>query len=185
MLKMHPDLCGRVTFLALLHPSRQDVRQYAEYLREVHATVDAVNARFATASWLPIDLRLADDLPSAIAAYASFDVLMVNPVFDGMNLVAKDAVLVNGTDGVLLLSENAGAHAELGAAALTLYPFDIEQQANALWEALTMPLEERRARHEIGADIVRTNDVQKWLQRQLDDIELITTTRNDIASKMI
>jgi trehalose 6-phosphate synthase len=184
MLELHPELCGRVTFVALLQPSRQDVRQYAEYLREIHATVEAVNARFATSSWLPIDLRLADDLPAAVAAYASFDVLMVNPVFDGMNLVAKEALLVNETDGVLMLSENAGAHAELGASALTLHPFDIEQQANALWDALMMPLEERRARHEIGADIVRTNDVQKWLQRQLDDIDLITTARDDVVSQM-
>jgi trehalose 6-phosphate synthase len=108
-----------------------------------------------------------------IAAYASFDVLMVNPVFDGMNLVAKEALLINESAGVLTLSENAGAHAELGAIALTLHPFDIEQQADALWEGLTMPLEERRARHKIGAEIVRTNDVQKWLQRQLDDIDAL------------
>jgi trehalose 6-phosphate synthase len=173
MLEMHPELCGRVTFLALLQPSRQGVRQYADYLREIHATVETINTRFATSAWLPIDLRLADDLPLTIAAYGSFDVLMVNPVFDGMNLVAKEALLVNESAGVLTLSENAGAHAELGAIALTLHPFDIEQQASALWEALTMPLDERRARQEIGAEIVRTNDVQKWLQRQLDDIDLL------------
>ncbi len=173
MLEEHPEMCGRVTFLALLQPSRQDVRQYADYLREIHATVDAINARFATSSWLPIDLRLGDDLPLTIAAYGSFDVLMVNPVFDGMNLVAKEALLVNESAGVLMLSENAGAHAELGAIALTLHPFDIEQQASALWDGLTMPLEERQARQEIGAEIVRTNDVQKWLQRQLDDIDLL------------
>ena len=180
MLEQHPELCGRVTFLALLQPSRQDVRQYADYLREIHATVDAINARFATSSWLPIDLRLADDLPLTIAAYASFDVLMVNPVFDGMNLVAKEALLVNESAGVLTLSENAGAHAELGAIALTLHPFDIEQQAHALWQGLMMPLEERRARQEIGAEIVRTNDVQKWLQRQLDDID---TLRGSVVHK--
>jgi len=176
MLEEHPESRGRVTFLALLQPSRQDVRQYADYLREIHATVDAVNARFATSSWLPIDLRLGDDLPLTMAAYASFDVLMVNPVFDGMNLVAKEALLVNESAGVLALSENAGAHAELGAIALTLHPFDIEQQAGALWEGLTMPIEERRMRQQIGAEIVRTNAVQKWLQRQLDDIDLLRGT---------
>jgi trehalose 6-phosphate synthase len=173
MLERHPELCGRVAFLALLQPSRQDVPQYAAYLREIHETVDAINARFATPTWTPIDLRLADDLPSAIAAYATFDVLMVNPVFDGMNLVAKEALLLNETGGVLALSENAGAHAELGAVAITLHPFDIEQQADALYEALLMPLAERQARQEMGAAIVRTNDVQKWLQQQLSDIELL------------
>jgi trehalose 6-phosphate synthase len=176
MLERHPELLERVGFLALLQPSRQDVPQYAEYLEEIHATVDAVNRRFATSSWEPVHLRLADDLPAAIAAYSIFDVLMVNPVFDGMNLVAKEALLVNETGGVLALSENAGAHSELGAVALTLHPFDIEQQADALYEALTMPLEERRARHEIGAAIVRTNDVQKWMRRQLSDIELMRSS---------
>ena len=173
MLERHPELLGRVGFLALLQPSRQDVPQYAAYLeRSTRPSTPSTRAS-RRRSWTPIDLRLADDLPAAIAAYATFDVLMVNPVFDGMNLVAKEALLVNETGGVLALSENAGAHAELGAVAITLHPFDIEQQADALYEALTMPLAERQARLEMGAAIVRTNDVQKWLQHQLSDIELL------------
>jgi trehalose 6-phosphate synthase len=171
MLERHPELCGRVTFLALLQPSRQDVRQYVDYLREIHNTVGAVNARFQSARWLPIDMRLIDDLPLAIAAYHDYDVLMVNPIFDGMNLVAKEALLLNERDGVLMLSETAGASDELEAVALTLHPFDIEQQANSLYQALTMPRGERRARREAGAEIVRANNVQKWLQRQLADID--------------
>jgi trehalose 6-phosphate synthase len=171
LLELHPEYSERVGFLALLQPSRQDVPQYAAYLAEIHRVVDAINDRFSTSAWTPIDLRLADDLPSAIAAYTMYDVLMVNPVFDGMNLVAKEALLLNENDGVLALSETAGAHAELGAVAVTLHPFDIEQQADALHTALTMPANERRARLEIGADIVRTNDVQKWLERQLADID--------------
>ncbi len=173
MLERHPELCGRVTFLALLQPSRQDVPLYEAYVRRVHETVAKVNERFGRDGWQPIDLRLQDDLPSAVAAYTMFDVLMVNPVFDGMNLVAKEALLVNETDGVLALSENAGAHDELGAIALTVHPFDIEQQSEALYDALTMEAGERRARREFGAEIVRTNDLQKWLQRQLADIELM------------
>ena len=171
MLERHPELCGRVTFLALLQPSRQDVRQYADYLREIHTTVGSINARFQSARWLPIDMRLIDDLPLAIAAYRDYDVLMVNPVFDGMNLVAKEALLLNERDGVLMLSETAGAFDELEAVALTLHPFDIEQQANTLYQALTMPRRERRARSQAGAEIVRANNVQKWLQRQLADID--------------
>jgi trehalose 6-phosphate synthase len=173
MLERHPELHGRVGFLALLQPSRQDVPQYEQYLRRVHEIVAEVNQRFARGGWQPIDLRLQDDLPSAIAAYTLFDVLMVNPVFDGMNLVAKEAMLANESDGVLVLSENAGAHDELGAIALSVHPFDVEQQANALYDALMMAPSERRTRHEVGADIVRTNDLQKWLQRQLADIELM------------
>lgn len=177
MLELHPELRGRVTFLALLQPSRQDVPQYAEYVERIHEIVREVNGRFGTPEWTPIDLHLRDDFPSAVAGYTMFDVLMVNPVFDGMNLVAKEALLVNEMGGVLMLSENAGAHAELGAVALTLHPFDIEQQATALYEALTMPMAERLERQQIGAEIVRTNSVQKWLQHQLNDIDAIWKAR--------
>jgi trehalose 6-phosphate synthase len=170
LLDEHPELHGRVQFLALLQPSRQDVPQYAAYLRDIHASVEAVNRRFGYSGWEPVDLRLADDIFTAVAAYQMYDVLMVNPVFDGMNLVAKEALLVNETDGVLALSENAGAHAELGGVAVRLHPFDIEQQAAALHECLTMPRAERRVRREVGAEIVRANDAQKWLNRQLADI---------------
>jgi trehalose 6-phosphate synthase len=177
MLEQHPELHERVTFLALLQPSRQDVPQYAAYLEQVHAAADRVNERFGTDDWRPVDLRLGDDLPLAVAAYRLFDVLLVNAVFDGMNLVAKEALVVNDRHGVLALSENTGAHHELGAVAVTLAPFDIEQQADALYEALMMPADERRDRHRAGVDIVRHNDVGKWLDRQLADVEAAQRSR--------
>ncbi|MEY2431940.1 MAG: trehalose 6-phosphate synthase, partial [Acidimicrobiaceae bacterium] len=98
---------------------------------------------------------------------------VVNAVNDGMNLVAKEAVLVNQRDGVLLLSENTGAHEELGAFALTVHPFDIQQQADAMFEALTMPAAERRQRIGAAADAVRANDVERWLSAQRADLEAI------------
>jgi trehalose 6-phosphate synthase len=171
MLEQHPELTEKVTFLALLQPSRQDVPQYAAYLEEIHAAAARVNERFGTDGWLPVDLRLGDNLPLAVAAYRLFDVLMVNAVFDGMNLVAKEAIVVNARDGVLALSENTGAHQELGAVAVTLSPFDIEQQAAGLYEALTMPAADRRLRHVAGRDIVRHNNVKKWLDHQLADVD--------------
>jgi trehalose 6-phosphate synthase len=179
MLEQHPELCGDVTFLALLQPSRQDVPQYAAYLEEIHAAAARVNARFGTAHWQPVDLRLGDNLPLAVAAYRLFDVLVVNAVFDGMNLVAKEAIVVNQADGVLALSENTGAHEELGAMAVTLSPFDIEQQAGALYDALTMPRAERRARHQMGVEIVRHNDVQKWLGHQMRDVDAALRRRHE------
>jgi trehalose 6-phosphate synthase len=97
-------------------------------------------------------------------------VLVVNAVNDGMNLVAKEAVLVNQRDGVLLLSENTGAHEELGPHALTLHPFDVEQQAAAMYEALTMELGSRREMLRAAADVVRSNDVERWLSNQLADL---------------
>jgi trehalose 6-phosphate synthase len=170
LLEDHPELAGRVSFLALLQPSRQDVPEYADYLAEIGATVARVNAAHGRDGWSPVDLRLAEDLAMAVAAYAVCDVLMVNALADGMNLVAKESVVVNTRDGVLALSENTGAHQELGAFAVTLHPFDVQQQADALYEALTMDRGLRRARREAAARVVEENDIGKWLDSQLADL---------------
>ena len=170
LLDDHPDLAGRVSFLALLQPSRQDVPEYADYLAEIGATVARINAAHGGEGWEPVDLRLGDDLALAVAAYSVCDVLMVNALADGMNLVAKESVVVNRRDGVLALSENTGAHQELGAFAVTLYPFDIQQQADALHAALTMDRALRRARREAAARVVEENDINKWLTSQLSDL---------------
>ena len=170
LLQDHPELAERVTFLALLQPSRQDVAEYAAYVERIRTTVDEVNAKHGTGDWQPIELHLEDNLDLAVAAYKQFDVLMVNAIFDGMNLVAKESIVVNERNGVLALSENTGAHDELGAFAVTLHPFDLQQQADALYGALTMPDSERRDRREACARVVRQNDVTKWLQTQLADI---------------
>jgi len=173
LLDQHPELRGQVTFLASLMPSRTDVPEYADYLAQVGAVVAEVNARHHMEGWQPIDMRLQEDMTFAIAAYQLADVLVVNAVNDGMNLVAKEAVLVNSRDGVLLLSENTGAHEELGAQAITVHPFDLQQQADAMYEALTMGAAERKERLAGAADVVRANDVQRWLDSQLDDLEAV------------
>ncbi|MDP9020372.1 MAG: trehalose-6-phosphate synthase [Actinomycetota bacterium] len=170
LLHDHPELSERVTFLALLQPSRQDVEEYADYTERIRRVVADVNLEHGTSDWQPIDLRLEENLDQAVAAYTIFDVLMVNAIFDGMNLVAKEAILVNRNDGVLALSENTGAYEQLEDVAVTLYPFDLQQQAEALYEALTMPTEERRRRREEAAALVRERDVGRWLGDQFDDI---------------
>jgi len=170
LLQDHPQLAERITFLALLQPSRQDVAEYAAYVERIRATVDEVNGKYGTGTWRPVELHLEDNLDLVLAAYKQFDVLMVNAMFDGMNLVAKESIVVNRRNGVLALSENTGAHEELGAFAVTLHPFDLQQQADALYEALTMPPEERRDRRNACVNVVRQNDVAKWLQVQLADI---------------
>jgi trehalose 6-phosphate synthase len=147
-LELHPELHGRVGMLALLDPSRQDIPEYSEYLGAIQREVRVVNDRFQTEGWQPIDLQISDNFPQSVAAYKQYDVLLVNALFDGLNLVSKEAPLVNERDGVLLLSENAGAHEELGEWALTVNPFDVYGQAQAIYEALTMPVEERRRRAE-------------------------------------
>ena len=173
LLRDHPELTGRVTFLALLQPSRQDVEEYAEYLGKIRRLVADINLEHGNAEWQPIDLRLEDSRPQAMAAYQLFDVLLVNPVLDGLNLVAKEGMLLNEHDGVLVLSEHAGAHAELGAFCVSVHPFDIEAQAEALWHAITMDRAERRARRDACVQVIRANDIRKWLQQQLADISAL------------
>src|SRR5213080_561523 len=112
-LEQHPEFNERVTFVAHLQPSRTDVPEYAEYLERIEALVAVVNHRHGTTDWMPIDLRLRDDFEEAIALYKHFDLLIVNAIWDGMNLVAKEAPLVNTRNGVIILSENTGAHEEL------------------------------------------------------------------------
>jgi trehalose 6-phosphate synthase len=177
MLSEHPELHGKVQFLALLQPSRQDVPEYAAYLAEIGAAATAVNARFGTGDWQPVDLRLASDMALATAAYRRCDVLVVNAVADGMNLVAKEAVVVNERDMVLALSEATGAHDELGRFAVTLHPFDVAQQADALHAALTMPAQLRRDRREHAAMVVHRNDVRRWLSVQLQDLAVLRPER--------
>ncbi len=113
-LSDHPEFHERVTFIAHLQPSRQDVPEYQEYLERIEALVAVVNHRHGTTDWMPIDLRIYENFHEAVARYKHFDLLMVNALFDGMNLVAKEAPAVNTRDGVLMLSENTGAHVELG-----------------------------------------------------------------------
>jgi trehalose 6-phosphate synthase len=170
-LDMHPEMHGRVTMLALLDPSRQDIPEYSEYLAAIQREVRAVNDRFQYDAWLPIDLRVGDNFAQSVAAYKHYDALIVNPVFDGLNLVSKEAPLVNTRDGVLILSENAGSHEELAEWALTVNPFDIYGQAQAINDALTMGEDERRRRLDGLRTHVREHDLAGWIAAQLHDLD--------------
>jgi trehalose 6-phosphate synthase len=172
-LDLHPDLRGRVVLLALLDPSRQDIPEYSEYLAAIQREARTVNDRFQTEGWTPIDLRIADNFAQSVAAYKQYDVLLVNAVFDGLNLVSKEAPLVNARDGVLILSENAGAHEELGEWALTVNPVDVYGQAESIYVALTMPTDERRRRLEATRAHVRGHDLAAWIAAQLDDLDAL------------
>ena len=160
--------------LALLDPSRQDIPEYAEYLGAIEREARRVNARFEESGWTPIDLRVADDFPRSVAAYKHFDVLLVNAIFDGMNLVAKEAPLVNTCDGVVVLSENTGAHAELGEWALSVNPFDVGGQAEAIEQALELDGNERHSRLEAIRAHVREHDLSSWLDLQLAALDRVT-----------
>src|SRR3712207_5066329 len=169
-LEQHPEFNEKVTFVAQLMPSRTDVPEYAEYLERIEALVAVVNHRHGTPDWMPIQLKLRDDLEEAMASYKHYDVLIVNAMFDGMNLVAKEGPLVNERNGVSVLSENTGAHEELGEFALSVNPFDIQETADSIHAALTMAPAERERRMRGLQEIVTTRDPGDWVDDQLADI---------------
>jgi trehalose 6-phosphate synthase len=167
LLDEHPEWRGRVRMLALLDPSRQAIPEYVEYVAEIERAVRELNDRFGPV----VVLEVADDFPRSVAAYKRYDVLLVNAVSDGMNLVAKEGPLVNERDGVLVLSENAGAHEELAEWAISVNPFDVWGQAQALHEALSLEPDERRRRAEGLKGHLRANDVSLWAAGLLADLQ--------------
>jgi trehalose 6-phosphate synthase len=169
-LEQHPEFAEKVTFVAQLMPSRTDVPEYAEYLERIEALVAVVNHRHGTPDWMPIQLKLRDNLAEAMASYKHYDVLLVNAMFDGMNLVAKEGPLVNENDGVSILSENTGAHEELGEHALSVNPFDIQELADSIHAALTMDRAERAERMAGLKASVTARDPGDWIDDQLADI---------------
>jgi trehalose 6-phosphate synthase len=170
-LEAHPERHMQVGMLALLDPSRQDIPEYSEYLARIQREARRVNDRFQQNGWTPIDVVIEDNFPAAIAAYKQFDVLFVNAIFDGLNLVSKEAPLVNERDGVVLLSENTGAYEELGEWVVRVNPFDVAGQADALHRALTMGLDERRERIDAIRAHVREHDVSAWIDAQLSELD--------------
>jgi trehalose 6-phosphate synthase len=182
-LDQHPEMHGRVGMLALLDPSRQEIPEYAEYLGAIQRAARSLNDRFRRPGWTPVDLQIQDNFPQAVAAYKQYDVLLVNAIFDGMNLVAKEAPLVNQRDGVLILSENAGAHEELSPYALTVNPFDVAGQAEAIHCALTMPAAERQRLIQGLRSHVREHEISAWIDAQLADLdEAVAAARGRIPA---
>jgi trehalose 6-phosphate synthase len=171
-LEVHPEFQGRTNFVAIMVPSRMDVEEYQDYLSDVSTVVFHVNAKYANVEtgWQPIHIIMGENYPRALAAMKWYDVLLVNTIIDGMNLVAKEGCLLNERNGVLILSEGAGAAIQLGDCALMVAPADVEGTANAIYEALTMPLTERRKRADQLRRTVESDDVRVWFREQLWDI---------------
>jgi trehalose 6-phosphate synthase len=169
-LLRYPEWRGRVRFLALLNPSRPSVPEYRAYTDECLRTAERINDELGEEGWQPIDVRVQDDFDDAVAAYVLYDVLLVNPTFDGMNLVAKEGPAVNRRRGVLVLSRNTGAHQELRRHAIPVNPFDLEETAEAIHTALEMPQDERARRSAGLRSAVRRNDPERWVAAQLADL---------------
>jgi trehalose 6-phosphate synthase len=167
-LETHPEWRGGVVFVALLNPSRDVLPEYLAYRQEVDQAAEAVNARWARADWTPVVVDARDDYPRSVAGLARYDVLLVNPIKDGLNLVAKEGPLVNRRDGVLCLSPEAGAFDELGVAAVPVHPYDVEQAAQALHDALLMDVDERRARATQLCKLAAARTPRDWLADQIE-----------------
>lgn len=170
-LARYPEWKERVVHLALLYPSRRALPEYRSYEAEVLAVHDQINSTHGTDDWQPIVLVNEDNYVRALACLRYYDVLIVNPIADGMNLVAKEGPAVNETDGVLILSTHAGAASELSHGALSVNPFDISDLAETINIALSMNPEERRDRASLLRQVVEHNNPSKWVWHQLRDIK--------------
>lgn len=170
LLELHPEYIGKVKFIAILVPSRLDVEEYHKYHNAIMAAAGWVNSRYGTGNWEPIRVITGENYLRAVAALQIYDVLLVNSIADGMNLVAKEGPVVNQRDGVLILSERTGASQQLEPGALIISPCDTYATAAALHQALIMPAEERRIRANRLRWLVEENDINTWFCDQIKEI---------------
>src|SRR5229473_608811 len=170
MLDQHPELLGKVAFLAFLVPSRQALPTYQRYNADVLKIIDEINQKYGTHEWTPIRAFRDNDRTRALAAMQFYDVLLVNPIIDGMNLVAKEGPVVNQCNGVLVLSRTAGAFQQLGKSSIPTSPTDVTETSQALYKALTLSDEERTAKSRQARQVVERYDLTTWLTRQIHDI---------------
>jgi trehalose 6-phosphate synthase len=143
-----------------------------------------INAKFGGAGWQPIEMRTDESYERAVAAYGIYDTLLVNPIFDGMNLVAMEGPLVNRHQGSLILSQNAGAFARLGRHALAVNPFDVAETAEAITAGLEMPHEERVRRARGLTRAVLTRNPVRWLTAQLRDLDVVRGIASQRAEEL-
>jgi trehalose 6-phosphate synthase len=162
-LDEHPEWRERVVFVAKLNASREGLPEYQAYRQEVEQSAARVNDRWAHGDWEPVLMDMRDDFPRTVAGYLRYDALLVNPIKDGLNLVAKEGPLVNQRNGVVCLSTEAGAYDELQSAVLAVHPYDLDQTASALHTALTMPDDARRAQASRLRDLAAAVTPASWL----------------------
>ncbi len=169
LLEERPELRGRVCFLARAYASREGLAEYLAYRAEAEHLVAVLNERWAPlcGGEEPIIFQVDDDFPATVAAFRRYDVLLVNPVRDGMNLVAKEGPALNERHGLLVLSEGAGAHEEMAGAAISIQPFDVAETAAGLAAALDMEEGERRERSAGLAELAAACPPAEWLESLL------------------
>jgi trehalose 6-phosphate synthase len=167
LLATRPEWHGRVVHLAFAYPSRSAVPEYRAYTERVRQIAAEITAEFGTPDWNPLILEVRDDYPRSLAACAVADVLLVNPIKDGMNLVAQEGPVLSERGCALVLSREAGAAATLDGDALLVNPYDVSETAAALHEGLAMPDDERRRRSDALAATAAASPPARWLGDQL------------------
>jgi trehalose 6-phosphate synthase len=169
LLEERADLRGRVCFVARAYASRQGLSEYLAYRSEAEHLVEVLNERWAPlcGGEPPIIFQVDDDFPATVAAFKAYDVLLVNPLRDGMNLVAKEGPALNERHGVLVLSEQAGAYEEMSEAVIGVQPFDVSETAAALAKALDMGQDERRQAARALFDLATACPPDEWLDALL------------------
>ncbi len=170
LFDLHPEHQNNVQFFALLVPSRMDIDEYRIYLDEIMAVVGQINATYGTTDWEPIRLLIGEDYQRAVAAMQVYDVLLVNAIADGMNLVAKEGPVLNQRDGVLILSERAGAREQLEPGAMIISPCDIYATAEAMHQALNMDAQDKKERSELLRWLIEKDDIHRWFEKQLETV---------------
>ncbi|MDH6579631.1 trehalose-6-phosphate synthase [Kitasatospora sp. MAP5-34] len=168
LLRSRPEWLDRVVHIAFAYPSRHDLPEYREYTAAVQRIAQEINDEFGTAGWQPLILHVNDNFPRSLAAYRLADVALVNPIRDGMNLVAKEIPVVSDDGCALVLSREAGAYAELADDAIVVNPYDVIATADALHQALTMPAAERTDRTKRLAAAATALPPQQWFLDQLN-----------------
>src|SRR5581483_9863858 len=170
MLDEHEELRGEVYFLAFLVPTRETMPTYDQYKAEVFKVVEEINQKYGSDEWQPIHVFVGNHRVRALAALQFYDVLLVNSFFDGMNLIAKEGVVLNQRNGILVLSRTTGAFSELGKAAIPISPAYTAETAQALYKALTLPMEERCLLAQQAREEVENHDITQWIALQVRDI---------------
>ncbi|PBC62863.1 trehalose-6-phosphate synthase [Streptomyces sp. Tue6028] len=177
LLDDHPEWHERVVHVAFAYPSRQDLAVYRDYTAEVQRLAEEINSRYGKPGWTPVVLHVKDDFARSLAAYRLADVALVNPIRDGMNLVAKEVPVVSDEGCALVLSREAGAFEELREDAIEINPFDVTGTARALHEALTMPAHERAERTKRLAAAATALPPSRWFLEQLHALEALGGTQ--------
>ncbi|MEU7335088.1 trehalose-6-phosphate synthase [Streptomyces sp. NPDC007074] len=166
-----PEWRERVVHVAFAYPSRQDLAVYRDYTAAVQTLAEEINSEYGTPGWTPVVLHVKDDFARSLAAYRLADVALVNPIRDGMNLVAKEVPVVSDEGCVLVLSREAGAYEELGEDAVPVNPYDVVGTARALHEALSLPAGERAERTKRLAAAATALPPAQWFLEQLRALE--------------